>query len=992
MNFRPRTFYFLFIFSFSILKTVFSENDTRHSTLRGNGMNFIENRGQVVDGNRQLRPDILYVGEGGGMKIFLRKTGLSYVLTKTEGVEGAEQREKDLLKNGAFSDELKKLKQKEAENATIKGHRIDITFEKCNPNSTIVTDDLVEGNLNYYYAHCPDGITNVPSYNRITYKNIYPNIDVVFYGGKEKGLKYDIIIRPGGDPENIKIKYTGADAISLIDGKLNVKTSIGELNEWMPKIYQNINGQIIDIKSEYQLDGTTLNFRLYNYKNNFPIVIDPWTTYSWSTYYGSTNSELSNDMVADKSENILVTGYTLSSNFPVSVGAYQYNKAGGNGLWDSDAFIVKFDKNGNRLWCTFYGGSDIEQSNALSADKNDNIFVTGITTSADFPVSAAAFQSNNKTYLTVYILKLDANGWRIWATYYGGSSGEFGYGIATDINGNVFITGNTSSGDFPLTPGAFLAWFDPNTPNGFVLKMDGAGNRMWCTLYKGAGPKRIAINSFGDAVIVGYATDDLPVTPGAFQTSSGPITSGFVLTFDGNGKRLWCTFFAGSKTDAITDVAIDSNDNVIIVGETNSPDLPVTAGCNQPTFIPTGFFGMNMNMFICKLNRHGKLLWATYGGEMELCKTCAIDIHNNIYVMGELEDGSGPGTVPTCSSTFRGGRGAEDEVISKYSSDGKQLCYNFWGGISEEDLDGSDGGIVCIGSDVYITTASLGPGYPVNPNAFQTTFSGQHDVVVSKLCGTNCGDPITLENINLMSVGDKASCELVFEHNFNPCDTSGTFYEWTFTGAIQVKRTECNPQGVIYNTPGTYPVKLKVITPCGTDSTNSTITIHPHGPEWELDFAIEAASCNETEIEVKTPNAADYLWNIGKTSAKIIVNESGKYWVTATYDNCSHTDTVSIGDSDILPIPFFPNTFTPNKDGVNDIFKPEGEDVPYFNMKIFNRWGELIYETNDFNKGWDGSYQGTIAKSDVYVWIADTKTFCADEAIIQKRGHITLLR
>jgi len=234
--------------------------------LRGSGMNFIENKGQVVDMSEHLRPDILFTGDGGGMKVYLKTTGLSYVLSKCEGFN---EDEKDPKHFEAIR--KRQLASEEANNnsiannlqpSTIKLHRIDMDFSDCNPEAILLKQDEVEGYTNYYYAHCPEGITNVKGYNKIVYQNIYNNIDIVFHGGKEHGLEYDFIVKPGADPNDIKIKYTGADNISIENSKLKIESSLGSIEESIPRVYQNVNGKIVDVKAEYVLDGTTVKIKI----------------------------------------------------------------------------------------------------------------------------------------------------------------------------------------------------------------------------------------------------------------------------------------------------------------------------------------------------------------------------------------------------------------------------------------------------------------------------------------------------------------------------------------------------------------------------------------------------------------------------------------------------------------------------------------------------------------------------------------------------------
>ncbi len=204
----------LFLLLFSPVLSSQEKNNLPTSPLRGNGIMFAQNMGQVVDMEQNLRPDVLFKGNIDGADIYLRKTGISYVLNNIGAVTDLISKEaEDAWKSGKTSD---------PETHYLKLHRVDLDFENCNLNTQIITSQQVEGHKNFYYAHCPDGITNVNTYNEVIVKNIYKNIDVKYYGGKQQGLKYDIVVNPGADPNDIKIKYSGADGIEINNGKLKI--------------------------------------------------------------------------------------------------------------------------------------------------------------------------------------------------------------------------------------------------------------------------------------------------------------------------------------------------------------------------------------------------------------------------------------------------------------------------------------------------------------------------------------------------------------------------------------------------------------------------------------------------------------------------------------------------------------------------------------------------------------------------------------------------
>ncbi|MBI2269968.1 MAG: hypothetical protein HYU69_06360 [Bacteroidetes bacterium] len=196
-----------------------SGNLQTRNPLRGNGLCFTPNKGQLTDTDGKLRPDVLYKGDGAGADIYLRKTGISYVYTNmTEVMHEVDEQIEDLIKAGTITEAYEKEKKDELlEMESIKLHRVDMDFAGCNSNISAVNEDEVDGYQNFYYAHCPQGISKVKQYNKITCKNIYNNIDVIYYacpeqsrrGNKDHGLKYDLIVQPHADP--IKYNLSGRE-------------------------------------------------------------------------------------------------------------------------------------------------------------------------------------------------------------------------------------------------------------------------------------------------------------------------------------------------------------------------------------------------------------------------------------------------------------------------------------------------------------------------------------------------------------------------------------------------------------------------------------------------------------------------------------------------------------------------------------------------------------------------------------------------------------
>jgi hypothetical protein len=331
----------------------------------------------------------------------------------------------------------------------------------------------------------------------------------------------------------------------------------------------------------------------------------------WSTYYGGSGSDEGRGVIIDREGNIVIIGVTNSLNFPVSPGAQQISNAG-----NYDAFILKFNSAGQRIWATFIGGSGDDRCMGITADNSGSFFITGYTNSNDFPVSPTAFQLNNAGFYDAFVVKINSNGQRKWSSYYGGSSLDAADGIAMCNNGKIIITGYSLSSDFPVSPGGFQT-FNAGYTDAFFVSLDTAGSRMWATYYGGTdydyGYGGISIDSNNNIFACGWTQSiNFPVTSNAFQLSNAGGYDVYLLKFDNLGDRQWATYYGGSNDDKGEGVIADNSGNVFFTGYTNSLNFPVIPGTLQP--VNAGGY----DAFIVKFNKLGQRISGTYyGGVLE---------------------------------------------------------------------------------------------------------------------------------------------------------------------------------------------------------------------------------------------------------------------------------------------------------------------------------------------------------------------------------------
>ncbi len=312
----------------------------------------------------------------------------------------------------------------------------------------------------------------------------------------------------------------------------------------------------------------------------------------WATFYGGNSHDYGRSITTDGSGNIFVTGYTMSTNFPTydpGGGAYFQGDAG-----YEDIFILKFTNSGVRQWATYYGGNFIDLGFSITTDGSGNIFITGGTSSTNFPTynpgGGAYFQASNQGFSDVFILKFTNSGVRQWATFYGGNDYDYGYSITTDGSGNIFVTGATWSTNFPIyNPGGgayfqetWAGWYDV-----FILKFTNSGERQWATYYGGNSHddgRSITTDGSGNIFVTGYTwSADFPIyDPGGgyFQGQIAGVYDVFILKFTNSGERQWATFYGGNDYDYGYSITTDTSGNIFLTG--------VTWSTNFPTYNPGG--------------------------------------------------------------------------------------------------------------------------------------------------------------------------------------------------------------------------------------------------------------------------------------------------------------------------------------------------------------------------------------------------------------------
>ncbi len=492
--------------------------------------------------------------------------------------------------------------------------------------------DQLTGTANYFLGNDPKRWrTGVPTFGKLRCENIYPGIDLVFYGNQQQ-LEYDFRVAPEADPNQIKLDFRGADRIHLgKEGDLILQTRAGKLRMRKPLVYQEHDGQRREIAAQFVLSAKRqVSFRVADYDRAQPLIIDPTLVYSVVT--PGNGSNVINGTAVDTIGNAYFVGTTNSTNFPTMV-PYQSMRSTG-----FDVFVQKFDPTGVLVYSTYLGGNGDDIGRGIAVDSSGNAYITGWTFSSTFPTKNP-FQAARSTAPDAFVAVLNSAGSDlIYSTYLGGSGDDRAYAIAVDSSQNAYITGQTFSINFP-TSSPYQAARN-GTADVFVTKFNPTGSALTYSTYLGGSQSfeignGIAADSDGNAYVVGQtASTDFPrVNP--LQMNKGDTSTfqfdAFLTKFGPSGAPIFSTYLGGSGNDIAFAVALDSSRNIYITGATDSFDFPTL----NPLYTLNG---NGVDAFVTKVNAAGsQLLFSTYlgGNADDFGRGIAVDpTTGNIFITG----------------------------------------------------------------------------------------------------------------------------------------------------------------------------------------------------------------------------------------------------------------------------------------------------------------------------------------------------------------------
>ena len=615
-------------------------------------------------------------------------------------------------------------------------------FVGGNRSPRVSGSDELPGKVNYFIGNDPkQWRSGVSTFARVRYENVYPGVSVVYYGTPGR-LEYDLVIARGVDPKIIALDCLGASQVRIdSQGNLRLVIAGSDLLLSKPHIYQmtpNGPARRKSIPGGYLLKaGGHVGFQVGEYDRNQPLIIDPVLTYS--TYLGGSGYDAGTAIAVDTSGSTYVTGFTRSTNFPVTAGALQ-TSCGTTGTCNGyfwDAFVTKLNSTGQLVYSTYLGGSANDIGKAIAVDASGSAYIAGQTFSTDFPTTAGALNTAYAGAGDVFLTKLSGTGTSPqYSTYLGGTGIDNAEGIAVDAAGNAYVTGQTYSTDFPTVAPTQAFYGGNQDSDAFVTEINSTGSALVYSTYLGGSSmdwgNAIALDASGDAYVVGFTrSTDFPLAGSLQPVCRGcpGFADAFIAELAPNGTSLLhSTYLGGSGDDQAAGIAVDTDGNIYVTGFTYSTDFPTISGAYQTT-LTTG----QSAAFVTKIAPgFSSLTWSTYlrGTGLNYGKSIAVDT-GNVFVAGVTYSPAFPVLLPTQSTCAPSNCYYGTGFIAELNASASGLIFStYLGGSHGDDIAGI---ALDPSANIQSTGQAASTDFPV-VNAVQASFAGSYgDAFVTKI-------------------------------------------------------------------------------------------------------------------------------------------------------------------------------------------------------------------------------------------------------------------
>lgn len=883
----------------------------------------------VFEQNKNQWPEqVKFQADIPGGKLFLEQNTFTYLFSENI----------DFHKFGRNADE-KPL--------TIHYHAFKVNFQNSSADVEVSGNNRFSWHRNYYIGNDPSKwADNVPLYGQVYYKGLYENIDMQVYNA-EQNLKYDIIVHPGGNPQNIKMKYDGPDEMHLEYGHLFIKTSVYDLIEQKPYAYQEINGVKTEVACSYILKNNTLSFSINSeYDHSLPLVIDP--TLIAATYTGSTADNWGFTATYDVAGNIYTGGIAAAQGYPTTVGAWDATFNGGMPVsgtsWPFDISLTKFNPNGSAiLFSTYYGGSLNEQPHSLMVNIADELYVVGRTNSTNFPTTAGAYDQSQNGGYDIIVGKFNSTGGLMASTYIGGtgddcvnistnwttySSIKYNYTddgrseIILDNNSDVYVAACTRSTNFPTTAGAADNTLG-GTQDGVVFKMNSTLTTLASSTYLGGSADDAAYglkldNSNNIYVTGGTTSSNFPASAGTIHpTYQGGLADGYIAVFNnGCTSLLRATYLGTSAYDQTYLIEIDASGDLYVFGQTKGA-YPVTAGAysnpNSGQFIHKVSGLLNSTVF--------STVVGTGGNAVNISPTAfLVDSCQSIYIAGwgrcSAFGHPAPATVagmPTTANAQQLSTDGCDFYFMVLTPNAQSLWYaTFYGENTATEPDHVDGGTSRFDKRAFIyesVCASCGGNQNFPTAAW--AYSGNNN---SNTPAVNCNNAVIKMDVQVKPVAVVAATTPTsgcapLTVTFSNTGSVGAYFIWDFGDGSPID-TLLNPSHT-YSTANTYTLTLFAIDSIGICGwIDTAIVIITVGSPPTLATSQTTILCNggvasATVTATGGLNPLTYAWTTSpvQTTPTATGLPAGTYSVTVTDAlGCSSVTSITITEPTLLTL------------------------------------------------------------------------------------------
>jgi uncharacterized repeat protein (TIGR01451 family) len=777
---------------------------------------------------------------------------------------------------------------------------IGMAFAGANQSSDIAGVAPLSGHRNYLLGNNPQNWhTGVPTFQKVLYRDLYPGIDLTFYGN-QSGFEYDFIVEVGADPQAIHLQVDRATRARILgNGDLILKRGDVEVTQRKPVMYQDIDGERHAVEGHYLLSRRgEIRFQIGAYDRSRPLIIDPTLVYS--TYLGGDGDDSGSSIAIDSSGNVYVAGTTASVNFPTKGPVFPNNK----GL--ADIFVTKIDPTGaNIVYSTYIGGSGLDRADGIAIDPSGNAFVVGRvdSTSTDFPTTAGSFAPNYRGGdFDGFVLKLNAQGNAlIYSGFLGGEENDSVEGVAVDAAGVAYVTGGTKSNGFPATGNTYQVQRAGDT-DAFLTKINAAGSGLlYSTYIGGSGTDRgsgVVIDGNGLAYVAGYgASPDFP-TEDPFQAGFGGNFDAFIAKFDttqsGINSLVFCTFLGGSGDDKAFGIAADAGvNNLYVTGQTSSNNFPVLNPV-QPVS------GGSFDAFAAKISNTGTKVYATYFGGSGDDRASGVAVNSSgVYLTGFTSSTN----LPTVSPLQLNNGGAFDAFVAKLNLAGNAVLYStYLGGSANENFVAavtSTNPLAVDSSNAYVTGFTSSANFPAQSPLQSSKAVGQ-DAFIAKIADVTPAADFSLSIVpaaRTVNPGDATNYTITA----TPVGGFTGTISFSVSGASNDATTSFSPASISITDASAKSSTLTVTTtgatPPGTYSLTVTATSGnlQHSGAAQLVVA-GPTSANLSLTKTASPNPAITLANL---TYRLIVTNNGPSPAT----NVIVTDNLPAGISFVSATP-----------------------------------------------------------------------------------------